>query len=433
MTKRMIVVAVVATALFGLTLLAAGPFSGSWSNEVLIEVGANLFKSFDSVLHLDYSFGGLVATSESEIYLAGGFVWQGFGMSGQLGAFNLQTDVLFGPSTSDFIYSQAIVTMSLAGVDLGFYFAQLSDAVLGGPASGVAFRLAGSVGAIDVVSVTEFGARIQDDDVDGITIYHAATGLYKSYVTNPIVLVTSDSTCTTGGNKGFTGEKVSLSGLSFGCVEDIETTLYMTQDGFDSFTVDLTGIDIGIAWLALDFELVFTLDTKSWSMTPTFVVGESICIDTYIEVLTDAPDHTLYDSFTSITGIAVYGFGLVCSWNGVTVKDLTVLDTSSYVITTPEYGSVIEEIATALDEGHAIYSDYWEMLSIEVTRPGCCGGDFTFLANTYFSKTATSLFGWGMTYVETKVPFGSSLFLSGSLAIEAAGLEHIGFGVEVNW
>jgi len=425
MTKRMIVVAVVATTLFGLTLLAAGPFSGSWSNEVLIEVGANLFKSIDSVLHLDYSFGGLVATSESEIYLAGGFVWQGFGMSGRLGAFNLQTDVLFGPSTSDFIYSQAIVTTSLAGVDLGFYFAQLSSAVLGGPASGAAFRLAGSVGAIDVVSVTEFGARIQDDDVDGITIYHAATGLYKTYVTNPIVQVQTDSTCTTGGNKGFTGEKLSLSGLSFGCVEDIKTTLYITDTGFDSFTIDLTGIDIGIAWLALDFELVFTLvDAKSLALTPTFVVGESICIDTYLDVLTNA---------ASVTGIEVYGFGLVYSANGVTVKDLTVLDTGRYAITTPEYGSVIEEIATALDEGHAIYSDYWEMLSIEVTRPGCCGGDFSFLANTYFSKTATSLFGWGMTYVEAKVPFGSSLFLSGSLAIEASGLEHIGFGVEVNW
>jgi hypothetical protein len=420
----MIVVAVVATALFGLTLLAAGPFSGSWSNEVLVEVGTSLFKSLDSVLHLDYSFGGLVATSESEIYLAGGFVWQGFGMSGRLGAFDIQTDVLFGPSTSDFIYSQAIVTTSLAGVDLGFYFAQLSDAVLGGPASGVAFRLAGSVGAIDVVSVTEFGARIQDDDVDGITIYHAATGLYKSYVTNPIVPVTSDSTCTIGGNKGFTGEKVSLSGLSFGCVEDIGTTLYITKDGFDSFTIDLTGIDIGIAWLALDFELVFTLDTKSLALTPTFVVGEAICIDTYLDVLTNA---------ASITGIEVYGFGLVYSWNGVTVKDLTVLDTGRYAITTPEYGSVIEEIATALDEGHDVYSDYWELLSIEVTRAGCCGGDFTFLANTYFSKTATSLFSWGMTYVEAKVPFGSSLFLSGSVAVEASGLEHVGFGVGVKW
>jgi hypothetical protein len=239
-----------------------------------------------------------------------------------------------------------------------------------------------------------------------------------------LVPVTSDSTCETGGNKGFTGEKVSLSGLSFGCVADIGTTLYITKDGFDSFTVDLTGIDIGIAWLALDFELVFTLDTKSLALTPTFVVGEAICIDTYLDVLTNA---------ASITGIEVYGLGLVCSWDGVTVKDLTVLDTGRYAITTPEYGSVIEEIATALDEGHDVYSDYWELLSIEVTRPGCCGGDFTFLANTYFSKTATSLFGWGMTYVEAKVPFGSSLFFSGSLAIEASGLEHIGFGVEVNW
>jgi len=432
MTKRMIVVAVAATALFGLTLLAAGPFSGSWSSEVLVELGTNMFKSLDSVLHLDYSFGGFVATSESEMYLAGGFVWQGFGITGQLGVLDIQTDFLFGPSTSDFIYSQAIVTMSLAGVDLGVYFAQLSDKVLGGPASGAAFRLAGSVGAIDVVSVTEFGARIEDDDVDGIIIYHAATGLYKTYVTNPIVQVQTGSTCATGGNKGFTGEKVTVSGLSFGCVGDVGTTLYITDSGFDSFTVNLTGIDVGLAWLAFDFELEFTLDTKSLVLTPTLVVGEAICIDTYLEVLTDAPDHTLYDSFTSITGIEVYGFGLVYSWDGVTVKELTVLDTGRYAITTPQYGSVIEEIATALHDGHDVYSDYWELFSIEVTRPGCCGG-LTFLANTYFSKTATSLFGWGMTYVEAKVPFGSSVFFSGSLAVEASGLEHVGFGVGVNW
>jgi hypothetical protein len=430
------VAAVVATALFGLTLLAAGPFSGSWSNQVLVQTGPVLFKSIDSILHLDYSFGSLVATSESEVYLTGGFVWQGFGMSGRLGAFDLQTDLLFGPSTSDFIYAQAIVTTSIAGVDLGLYYAQLSDAVLGGPASGVALRLAGSMGEIDVVSVTEFGARIQDDDVDGITIYHTATGLYKGYITNPLVPVASDSSCETGGNKGFTGEKLSVSGWSFGCVADIGTTLYMTQDGFDSFTVDLAGIDAGISWLTFDFQLVFALQTKSWSITPTFVVGEAICIDTYFEVLTDAPDHTLYDSFTSITGVGLYGLGLVCSWDGVTVKDLTVLDTGSYAITTPEYGSVIEEIVTALEEGHAVYSDYWELLSIEVTGGNeCCGGQFSFLVNTYFSKTATSLFGWGMTYVEAKIPFGSTLAFSGSFEVLPAptGLAHIGFGIEVTW
>ncbi len=428
MTKRMVMAAVLAVALFGLGLLAGSPFSGSWSNEVLVQPGASLFKSIDSILHLNYSFGSLITTSESEMYLVGGFIWQGFGMSGTLGIFDLECDLLFGPSTSDFLYAQAIVEATIAGVGLGFYFAQLSGAVLGGPANGFALRFAGSVGEFDVVSVSEFGARIKDEDFDGITIYHAATSLHKTYVTNPITPVQASS-C----GKGFTGEKLTVSGWSFGCVEDISTTLYMTQLGFDSFQVELSGIDVGLSWLSFDLELTFTLQTKSLVLTPTANLGKTACLDLYFEVLTDAPDHTLYGSFTSITGIALYGLGLVYSWNGVTVKELTVFDTGRYAITTPEYGSVIEEITEALDEGHDYYPDYWELFSIEVVGGGCCGGEFAFLANTYFAKDSTSLFGWGMTHIEAKVPMSALLFLTGSVQVKPAGLDHFGFGIEVSW
>jgi hypothetical protein len=423
MLKRISIVTMMLTVVFGLTLLAGSSFSGGWSTELLVEPAGDLFlKSLGSIVTLNYSFGNLLSTSESEFILFG-FIWQGVGISGTLGAFDIQGDVLFGPSTADYLYAQMIASLSIAGIDLGFHFAQLSDVVLGGPADGFALRIAGDAGVFDIVSITEFGARIRDDDFDGITIYHAATGLHKSYVTDPVV---------TG--QGFTGEKITLGGLSFGCVENISTTLYMTcTEGFDWVRFDLADIDSGLGWLTFDLEVAFQLQTKSVVLAPALVWGETACFDAYLEVRTGAPDDTIYDGFTSINGINFYGFGFTYSWNGVTVKELTVLDTHRYAITTPAYGSVIEGIAEAVDQGHEYYPDYWELFSIEVTNDGCCGGITRFLANTYFDKTSSGIFGWGMTYVGTTVSIGPTLSLSGTVEVDTAGLNHLGMGVGVSW
>jgi len=425
MTKKIIITAMLMTVIGGLTLLAGSPFSGSWSSEIQIEPTGTFFKSLDSTIDVNYSLGGFVCTSESDFHFFGGFIWQGFGVTGILGAFNIQGDLLFGASTADFIYDQLIVTTSIAGIDFGFYAAQLSDAVLQGPADGFAVRLAGNAGVLDIVSIAEFGAQIEDtedDNFNGITIYHAATGLHKHYVTNPLVV-----------GQGFTGEKVTVSGWSFGCVEDIATTLYMTCEGFDFFRFDLTGIDVGLSWLTFDVELTFQLQTKSIVLTPTLVLGNAACIDVYAAILTDAQDNTIYGGFASLTGISLYGLGFTYSWDGVTVRDLTVLDTSCYAITTPEYGSAIEEITEALKDGHEFYPDYWELISIEVVGDGCCGGSSTFLANTYFNKNETALFGWGMTHIEVTIPINSMIFLSGQVEVDTSGLDHIGFGFEVGW
>ena len=429
MTKKIIIAAMLITALVGLTLLAGSPFSGSWSSEITFEQGAlNPFKTLDSVLNLNYSFGSFLSTSESELMLFG-FIWQGFGITGTRGAFAVQGDLLFGPSTADYIYGQAIVSLSIAGIDFGFYAAQVSDAVLGGPADGFAVRLAGSVGILDIVSITEFGAQIEDEEDDnfnGITIYHAGTGLYKHYTTNPIVV-----------GQGFTGEKLTVSGWSFGCVEDIATTLYITcAGGFEFLSVDVTGIDMGLCGLGLDVEVTFQLQTKSVVITPRLVLEEAACIEVYAVVLTDAPDNTIFGGFNSITGIRFYGFGVTTSvGNAVTLNAVTVLDTVHYVITTPEYGSVIEEITEALKHGHEFYPEYWELFSIEVVGDGCCGGSYTFLANTYFDRTATNLFGWGMTHIEGRFPISSNLFLTAEVEVDdgTPGLDHFGFGLEVGW
>jgi len=216
-------------------------------------------------------------------------------------------------------------------------------------------------------------------------------------------------------------------------VNDITTTLYVTCAGFDFIKFELEGIDVGLSWLRFDVELTFKLQTKSVVLTPTLVLGERFCIDTYLEVLTGAPENTLYGAFTSITGIGLYGLGFSYTWNGVTVKELTVLNTGRYAITTPEYGSVIEEIAEAVEEGHEFYPDYWELFCVEVTQDGCCGGITRLFANTYFKKDANTLFGWGMTHVEAEFAINPRLLLTAMVQVDTSGLDHVGCGVKLSW
>jgi len=424
--------AVMLTAtLVGVGVLA-GPLFGSWTTEMTFDVqtSTNLMcrSSFDSVFTLNYAFCGFVGTSFSEFYLPG-FIWQGFGLTGRLGAFDIQADLLFGPSTTDFLYAQEIITTNIAGVELGWYWAMLSSAVLGGPADGSALRLAGSFGGCDIVSITEFQARIKDEDFDGITIVHTATGLSRSYDTFPISTLQTGSCC-----NGWSGEKVTISGMSFGCIENLTTTLYVScLSGFEWARFEVEGICTGLPWLLLDLALSFELQTKSIVATPRLVVGECLCIDTYMEVLTDAPDNTIYGAFTSLTGFSLYGLGFTYSGQGVTVKELTVFDTGRYVITTPNYGSLIESLAEVVDNGHEYFPEYWELLSIEVTQDGCCGGISDLLINTYFERGSGSIFGWGMTHVEGTFAVNPTLSLGGEIEVDTTGLTQLGLLIEVSW
>ena len=425
MTTRICVATAVIAMVAGLTLVAGQPLSFGVSSELLLTPRPTLLvESFASIFTVSYAFGDvLLATSTSE-YRHYGFLWQGFGVMATRGPIALQADCLFTGITAEYLYGQLIVSTTIAGVEVGIYAAQLSGAVLGGPADGWAFRVAGSIGGVNIVSITEMGARIQDDDYDGITIVYAPTGDHKRYATNPLVR-----------GQGFTGEKLTVSGLSVCCVEDLGATLYITcqSPSFQTLTVEAEGIDIGLCWLSLDLEVSFQLQTKSLVLTPTLVVGETVCIDAYVDVRTNAPDDTLYGNFLDLTGITVYGLGLTCSWNGVTVRELVVLDTGRYAITTPEYGSVIESIADAVADGHEFYADYWELVSVEVRQDGCCGGITSFLANTYFDRDAGGIFGWGVTHVALEAALSSGIFLTGRMEVDAAGLDHVGFGVALRW
>ena len=250
---RLVVGTLVVLCLFGSGVPAEGTLSARWSSEVLFGPVANSLLGIDSALWVGFPLGGLTATSESAVHVPGGFVWQELGVGGRLGGVKLEGSLLLGPLTASFVYGEVILSATLPGVALEFHSARLSDAVLGGPSAGSALRLAWSTGGADVVSTSEFGARIADDDFPGITIVHASTGLARVFTTDPIVSVPRTAACCLG---GLTGEKVTVTGWTLGCLEDGRAMLYLAQTDQDYLDVKLDGLHAGISWLVFSVDLL---------------------------------------------------------------------------------------------------------------------------------------------------------------------------------
>jgi hypothetical protein len=393
----------------------AGTLSGETSLWIGVDPLGGGVERLDLGLAVDYTLGAVTLSTDGLLVLPGTWVWQGFSAIGRFGGYGMTANVLFGPSTTDYLYAEAIVELSIGGIDMAWHAAQLSDAVLGGPADGWALRIAGSVGAMDLTSISEFGARIEDEEFDGLTIVHAATGLERHYATDPVVP-----------GQGFTGEKLSLHGLPFGCAE-IDVGLYFTCAGFESASFGVTGIEVGaVPWLTLDADLTFELQTKSLVLTPALSLGDVFCVELYAELDWD-------DSTWLLDGIGLYGMELSCELGPVTVRDVAVLDLNRYAITTEAYGSVVERLADAIEDGHDVYPDYWEMLSIAYRGDGCCAGDVTFLLNVYFDQASTSLFDWAMTRVEAEVPLAEGLAFTLAMETIPAGVDSLTFGFHLDW
>ena len=189
MSKRTLIVVAVLMVVFGATLLASVPPSGTW--EECLTVDLKSFSKVSSSLTVSHTFGGFKATSTSDFYLPS-FIWQEFRATGSLGVFGIQGTLLFGPSTATYIYGQLIVKTQITGIDFGFYTAQVTDAVLGGPADGGVIRLAKSIGAIHIVNLFELGARIEDEEFKGITIYHAAPDCTNITRPTPLSMLRTD-------------------------------------------------------------------------------------------------------------------------------------------------------------------------------------------------------------------------------------------------
>jgi hypothetical protein len=415
-SKRTTLAGLVIILAASVTASASGAFSGGSTFWLVFNPSVGKFDEIDLELDLNYTLDDVTFSSESVIAYPGTWVWQAFSACGELGAHAFESNILFGASTAEYLYAEAIISLGIGGIDFAFHAAQLNDAVFGGPEGGWALRLSGGVGRFNLVSVTEFGATIEDDDHDGISIVHIATGLERHYRTDP-----------RPAGEGFTGQKISLTAADiFSCSDAMTATVYASCDGFEYGQIAVKGFHTGVRFLTLDAQLRFELEEKALNWTPTLSLGEVTCVELYGDVDWDASTMTL-------DGIKLSGVELICKLGPAVVREVALFDLSQYVLTTEPFGSRVMEIDDALEAGYNFYPDYWELLSITVADDACCGESFSFLANAYFDPASSSLFDWAMLHIEASIPLAAQVDITLGMEIKPAGTQYIAFGVVIDW
>ena len=373
------------------------------------------FDALDLELDLNYTSNDVVFLSESVIAYPGTWVWQAFSACGDLGAYAFESSILFGASTAEYLYAEAILSLPIAGISFAFHAAQLSSAVFGGSEGGCALQLSGGIGGFDFVGVTEFGAMIEDAESDGISIIHMPTGLERHYSTDPRPA---------GGC--FTGQKLSLRQANIFCSELVTGTLYISHEGFEFGQIEMEGVDVGFPLISLDTELRFELAEKTFTIAPTVSLGELACLEAYGHVDWDVTSLAL-DAFR------LSGLEAILELGPVVIRDVALFDLDKAVLTTAQFGSRVMLIDDVLEAGCEYYPDYWGLLSIAVATDDCCGAPYSFLANAYFEDASSGLLDWAMLYVEASIPLASQLDISFGMDTKPSGIQHIAVGIGVTW
>jgi hypothetical protein len=360
-----------------------------------------------SIVELGCVTGPTTWASLSHVESTVGFLWQEFGIRGRLGGANVAASVLLGPSTSDFLFAQGLAALQVGGLDAEVHCALLGSAVLGGPSRGFAVRAVGQVGGLEVVSTTEMGARIADDDFDGMDVVHRATGLSRHYETDP-----------TAPGRGLTGEKLTVDGWSLGGVGG-RATVYVTRAGVEFLAVTLEDVASGPARSGLDLEARYDVDGDSLSLTPHAALGG--------QLLTFEPRFVVGGD-----SLGLVGFVLSARWDGVTIRDVRVLDPARYVIATEGDQGRLEAVVDAVKNGHEYDERSRELLSIVVVWSGPAGENRAFV-DTSFEGGSGALFKWGKSHVAGAVGLGGRTSLSWAATAGTDGLDELEIGLTVSW
>jgi|Deesub1362A_J573_1020465.scaffolds.fasta_scaffold02846_4 hypothetical protein len=393
----------------GVLAAVLGALAGFASGELELEVGLLPSPTLRSSLVLRGEAAGLSLASTSIAYLDT-WVWQEFSARGAIGPLSLEGVILFGPSTLDFVYGEAVLGLSLAGVDVTLYAAQLSDAVLGGPSAGAALEMEVGLWGMGARAITEFGAS-----PTGIEIFHAPTGISREYTTDP-----------RPGGEGFTAQRLYLTGMPPPCpgCPSLDLELSFTKD--DGFAYLKISAEELFTWccprVAFDLEVEFRVQTKAVAISPRITVGPA-CLVPHLE-----PE---WDPFV-LGGISVAALELSCELDGARLRSVTILKRCCWAISAPEFGSRVVRCFVADREGIEYYPEYWELLSVEVWGPACCGGEWRATFNAYFGDTG-ALLGWGMGYLELWVPLAAGWELGGRMQAAPGGVEELSLTVGFSW
>lgn len=415
MRYRIILIAILFVSLGTGVCLAVGPFSGSWEVEIGLAPQQTMpFSSFSSTLDVSFCVGFLEVSSSSD-FIFSGWLWQEFGLSAALGLVSFGGVMLFEPQSGLFLYTQGVLEFDFCPFVMRIYSAMVGPSVSGGLNYGYVLDLYGELlgGIASFESATFLGA-----DLSGITFTQTSSQstsklLTKNYITDPTIDV---------GALCFSGEEFTFKASAFGCINITSVTTF-AKTGFESQEIELEFMHLFGLPLNLTLDYLFMLQTASHTFTPSLETDYG-CLKIYTDIL---------GSGGEITGIEIYGIEFQATFPGATFKSISNLNTTKYVITTPDYGSIVELKTDALEEGHLFYpQDYWEIISLVVeVPPAGCG--FTFSVDTFFSTSTGLLFDWAESEMKVTVSLGQVFSVSSGVVVDTSGFAEWKIAMTVTW
>lgn len=343
----------------------AQQLSGSWDLEIEIDPQQVSFADslgLHSILKVNYTIGDWTFGTAT-VLAEDGWVDQDFSTTGLLGPYTLTSAVDFNP---DATFGSLVVTTSVpfAGVLLGTQFTLQGDDTF------FIFTASGSSGVVNITITVNFG----DDD----------------------------AVC------DFPFDKATISvGFPF-CCADISSSLIIGCEGFDQIAFSTSGIAIpNLPWLSIGVQLVYTLQTKSLTLSPTFNFATETCIDFYIQV--DSSDNL------TIGDISIEGIKLSCDVGAVTFTGITFWGDGS-------------------KPGRLAGTDYWEVYTIETNVDACCG-PLSFDVSVFFLENGLRLFDVSLFEANLELTVAPQFTFSTGLEIDvevnATTLWTLGF--EIDW
>jgi hypothetical protein len=177
----------------------------------------------------------------------------------------------------------------------------------------------------------------------------------------------------------------------------------------------------GLARSGLDLEARYDVEGDGLSLVPRVALGE--------QFLSFEPRFVLGGDKAGTAGnLGLVGFVLSARWNGVTIRDVRVLDPARDIITTEKEGGRLEAVADAVKNGHECDDRSRELLSIAVVWGGPAGENRA-LVGTYFEEGSGSLFKWRKRHVAGAVGLGRRTSLSWAAAAGTDGLDELESGL----
>jgi len=390
-------------------------FTGSWEAEIgLSPQQTQPFTAFQSTLDVGICVGFVTLNSVSD-FVIDGWVWEELGLVADVGLLSFDGHMLYDPQTASMLYAEAVVSIN-AGPLVASLYGAMTGAVQTEPVNyGFVLDVKGEVfgGVFTFESATYLGA-----DLSGISFTASGSTadsplLTKTFLTDPTI----DPVTAV-----FSGQDITFSGTMFGCITITSLTSFSAV-GFESEQITTEFHNLFGLPLTMTLDLIYEIQTKSYAFTPSMETDFG-CLSLY---------STIVSTDDVITGLEVYGIKLSATIGSATLMSISNLDTTTYVITTPAYGSIVESVVDADAAGDVYYpQDYWEALSLVVGIPPL-GSGFSFSVDTFLSTSDGLLFDWAESRMGITLALGTSISTSTAITVDATGLTGWSLSFRVSW